>query len=112
MGTHTTVAPVTDNDFLYSMLATGGWISRDTIVEWSQAIRGYGLTVHSRAADLRKRGHIIETRTQRNENGRVDFVLQTHRLVGRSQRLADGVGNQSLPCFLPRRVGVGFVERA
>ena len=51
---------MTDNDFLLRVLEHGGWHSRDQILALSMRERGCGLTVHSRAADLRARGHVVD----------------------------------------------------
>lgn len=47
---------MTDCDFLERVLADGQPHSLNEILRRSFAERGHGLTVHSRAADLRKRG--------------------------------------------------------
>lgn len=54
---------VTDCDFVLDLLADGREWSLNDILRESFARRGHGLTVHSRVADLRKRGHRIEHRT-------------------------------------------------
>lgn len=92
---------VTDNDFLYSVLEDGAWHGHVEILAESIRQRGHGMTVHSRAADLRKRGHRVETRLERNTNGR---TLSFYRLVtldepdmaaiGKSQRVS---GSSSVP---------------
>lgn len=69
---------MTDADFLFSVLADGEWHSHAEILAESIRHRGYGLTVHSRAADLRKRGHTVETHLERNGNGR---AISFYRLV-------------------------------
>ena len=51
---------MSDSDFLLSVLERGGWHSRDEILAESFRERGCGLTVHSRAADLRARGRVVE----------------------------------------------------
>lgn len=55
---------MTDADFLLSVLSDGEPHSLNEILSRSFRERGCGLTVHSRAADLRKRGHVI-TNTHR-----------------------------------------------
>lgn len=69
---------MTDNDFLYTVLEDGGWHGQAEILARSMTDRGHGLTVHSRAADLRKRGHIVECELRHNGNGR---ALSFYRLV-------------------------------
>ena len=54
---------VTDCDFLLDVLADGREHSLNDILRTSFAERGCGLTVHSRAADLRKRGYDVRQRT-------------------------------------------------
>ena len=54
---------MTDNDYLLNILSDGEWHGRDDIIGYSFFDRGCGLTVHSRAADLRAKGHIIECKT-------------------------------------------------
>ena len=51
---------MTDVDFLLSVLADGEAHSQAEILRRSFDERGHGLTVHSRAADLRRQGHAIE----------------------------------------------------
>jgi hypothetical protein len=51
---------VSDSDFLLRVLQDGGWHSRDSILARSFAERGCGLTIHSRAADLRRKGYSVE----------------------------------------------------
>ena len=51
---------MTDNAYLLKILKDGCWHSRDEILSFSFAERGCGMTVHSRAADLRKHGHTVE----------------------------------------------------
>lgn len=70
---------MTDNKFLADMLSDGHWHSLDEIIGRSQHERGYGMTVHSRAADLRKQGHDVECRQERTPFGR---VRSFYRIVG------------------------------
>jgi hypothetical protein len=76
---------MTDTDFLLSTLEDGQWHSHSEILSWSFADRGHGLTIHSRAADLRKRGYVVEVDLRRNESGR---VVSFYRLVGRLDEAA------------------------
>ena len=69
---------MTDNDFLLKVLRGGDWISQDEILRRSQSERGYGMTVHSRAADLRKKGHMIVNVVRRGPSGRAQSF---YRLV-------------------------------
>lgn len=66
-----TIKYLSDTDFLLSVLRDGEWHELNSIIATSQAARGHGLTVHSRASDLRAKGHTIETRQQRTGMGRV-----------------------------------------
>ena len=58
---------MTDNAYLLHILKDGNWHSRDEILSFSMADRGCGMTVHSRAADLRKQGHEIECDVRQGE---------------------------------------------
>lgn len=71
---------MTDRDWLLGVLRAraGEWVELDRIIARSQQERGYGLTVHSRIAELRALGHAIENRTPRRD-GR---VRSAYRLVG------------------------------
>lgn len=63
-----------DTDYLAHVLADGEWHSRDEILAQSMRERGCGLTVHSRAADLRKRGVTVLCDTENNTtNRRISF---------------------------------------
>lgn len=70
--------PHSDADYLAAVLADGEWHSLDQIIARSQRERGFGLTVHSRAADLRRRGLVVENQTERGLNGR---VISSYRIV-------------------------------
>jgi hypothetical protein len=63
---------MTDSDFLLAVLQSDPdeWVAQHTILERSFAERGCGLTVHSRAATLRERGHIIECDVRLVKGGR------------------------------------------
>lgn len=50
---------MTDCDFLLDVLSDGMPHSLNDVLRRSFTERGCGLTVHSRVADLRKRGHVI-----------------------------------------------------
>lgn len=76
---------MTDTDFLAAALEDGKWHSHTEILNRSLTLRGCGLTIHSRAADLRKRGHVVETRLERDGRGR---TLSYYRLLDE----ADGAG--------------------
>lgn len=91
------VVAVTDNDFLETMLGDGRWHGHIEIIAESIRQRGHGLTVHSRAADLRKRGHTVETRLERNDHGR---TLSFYRLVALDEPeafIGVGSGSSSVP---------------
>ena len=81
---------MTDTDFLAAALEDGKWHSHTEILNRSITLRGCGLTIHSRAADLRKRGHVVETRLERDGRGR---TLSYYRLLGE----ADGAGLSASP---------------
>lgn len=70
-------ASMTDTDYLLLMLSDGRWHSQADILFGSQQERGYGMTVHSRASDLRKRGHVIECEVRSDTPRRQSF----YRLV-------------------------------
>ena len=55
-----------DADFLLAVLtdARGGWVSHGVILGRAQYQLGHGLTIHSRAPDLRKRGLRGESRVE------------------------------------------------
>lgn len=72
---------VSDKDFLLRVLADGEWHSLSEIVSRSISRRGYGLTVHSRAADLRRDGYAVENRVVRPAGG--GRAVSYYRLVGR-----------------------------
>ena len=69
---------MTDSAFLYHCLEDGKWHGQAQILAKSMVERGHGLTVHSRAADLRKKGCVIECELRRNGHGR---ALSYYRLV-------------------------------
>jgi hypothetical protein len=47
---------LSDTDKLYAVLYSAGtWVSHDTILERVRSHYGHGITVHSRASELRKR---------------------------------------------------------
>ena len=53
---------MTDREWLLSVLADGREHSLADLLARSVAERGCGLTVHSRVAELRKHGHVVEHR--------------------------------------------------
>lgn len=71
-----------DNVFLLGVLKDGRWHTLTEILSRSFADRGVGLTVHSRAADLRRdlraEGRTIENRTRRGPSRR---CVSEYRLV-------------------------------
>ena len=70
--------PSTDTDLLLAILTdAGNWASHDFILSKARYLTGHGLTVHSRASDLRKQGHNVECDVRR-VNGR---ALSYYRLV-------------------------------
>lgn len=70
----------TDAAWLAEHLAQrpGEWVDLASILRASIDQRGCGLTVHSRAAELRARGLVVENRTRRTADGR---VASAYRLV-------------------------------
>lgn len=78
---------MSDHAFLYHVLEDGEWHGQDEILQRSQTERGYGLTVHSRAADLRKKGCVIQCQMQQLRNGR---RRSFYRLVALSEPQARG----------------------
>lgn len=79
---------MTDAAFLYHVLEDGKWHGQAEIIARSITERGCGLTVHSRAADLRKKGCIVECELRRNGHGR---ALSYYRLVALDEA-AESVG--------------------
>lgn len=53
---------MTDAEFVLDCLGRGGWWSLNDLLRASLAVRGCGLTVHSRVSDLRAQGHVVEHR--------------------------------------------------
>lgn len=64
---------MTDTDFLERTLSDGMWHSHSEILSRSMLERGVGLTIHSRASDLRKRGHRVEVELRRVSGRAVSF---------------------------------------
>ena len=105
-------APLTDTDFLAAALEDGLWHSHTEILDRSLTLRGCGLTIHSRAADLRKRGHVVETRLERDQRGRtvsyyklgVAGTATDDRLVngGAAAGVAPGAIQDASPGDLPK----------
>lgn len=77
----TPVADMTDAEFLLHLLGDGEWWMLADILQRSQLERGCGMTVHSRAADLRRNGYIVENTRSKNETDRTDSF---YRLAGRT----------------------------
>jgi hypothetical protein len=73
----------TDADFMLSVLSETPeeWVPAMVILRRSFEDRGVGLTIHSRAATLRERGHIIECRVDRAEEMR---AISYYRIVERN----------------------------
>lgn len=71
---------MTDADFMLAVLSEtpDEWVTQAEILRRSQGARGCGMTVHSRASDLRNRGLVIENRVDRREGTR---ALSSYRLV-------------------------------
>lgn len=77
-------APQTDVQFLLEVLDDGRLHTLNEILERSFRTRGCGLTVHSRVAELRKRGHII---TNERIPGAVRGYASGYRLQGSGEPL-------------------------
>lgn len=62
---------MTDSEFLLAVLRErpDQWVAQADIIERSQQERGYGITVHSRASDLRKLGYDVENQVVRGWDG-------------------------------------------
>lgn len=70
---------MTDTDYLLHVLREQPrWVELGEILDRSRHERGHAFTVHSRAADLRKRGHTVLQRSERGPHGR---TLSFYRLV-------------------------------
>lgn len=61
----------TDCDYLHAILSDGREHSLDEILARSQRERGHGFTVHSRAAELRKKRGLTIVQRSEHRNGRV-----------------------------------------
>ena len=72
----------TDCQFILDVLSDGREHSLNELLQRSLAERGCGLTVHSRVADLRKRGHRITHRTvgQRGAGSLYQLHVQPRQL--------------------------------
>jgi hypothetical protein len=55
--------PMKDTEFLLYVLRDGNAHTLNEILRRSYQERGYGLTVHSRAADLRRKGYDVQNGT-------------------------------------------------
>ena len=88
---------MTDADFLHAVLKDGGWHSQDEILARSQLERGHGLTVHSRAATLRDRGHIVECELRRNRNGRTRSFYRLVVTLDEPEVAGSSSGSSSVP---------------
>src|SRR6266576_6412825 len=65
-----------DSSFLLAMLKDGKRHSTNEIIQASLAERKVGLTVHSRAADLRARGHNVICEPGPRRNGRATYYYR------------------------------------
>jgi hypothetical protein len=93
---------MSDADFMLNILKDGREYTTGEILAYSIHERGCGLTVHSRAAELRKRGHSIVTRCLGRKNGR---SIYAYRLVALRERDPepgrDGSRSRSTPYGAP-----------
>ena len=92
---------IRDADFMLAVLQErpGEWISQMTILQRSAEARGCGMTPHSRASDLRNRGHDIQNRCERVGTR----VVSYYRVVEPSLSAAP----DSLPPNTSRGLGEG-----
>jgi len=70
------VTTETDTAFLLRVLSDGRPHTLNEILGLSFRDRGCGLTVHSRAADLRKQGHNVLNEQRRGRGYRTESVYQ------------------------------------
>jgi hypothetical protein len=121
---------MTDADFLLDVLSDGNQHSLSEILNRSFRERGCGLTVHSRAADLRKQGHVIVNTKGPGSRGKASLyqlIVQSSTpppleapesagsVVGSFERVADGnpgeqpgVEGQIAPHGRPLNAGSAF----
>lgn len=94
---------MSDSDFMLQVLQErpGVWVSQMEIVRRSEQARGCGMTVHSRASDLRNRGLVVENRIERNEHGR---AVSFYRLVPLSEG-GDLAGPSGSDAATPSAIG-------
>ena len=78
---------IRDKDFLLAVLADGRWHTLTEILSRSFRDRGVGLTVHSRAANLRRDGHTIANRRLSPGPGKGYKVVSEYKLVRRAGNL-------------------------
>lgn len=88
---------MTDNAFLYHVLEDGKWHGQSEIIAKSMRERGHGLTVHSRAADLRKKGCVVECELRRNCHGRAISYYRLVTLEEPAAHVAVAAGSSSVP---------------
>lgn len=84
---------ISDADFMLAVLreTPDEWVSQATILQRSTDARGCGMTPHSRASDLRARGHVIENRCERVGTRVISFYrLVTASLNEPSDSACDG----------------------
>ena len=88
---------LTDRAWLRDALADGEWHSQTDLLRRSQEERGHGLTVHSRASELRT----IDGLTVEQRNARVDGrIVSSYRLVSpvEPQALPTSPDGGTSPC--------------
>jgi hypothetical protein len=61
--------PLSDSDVILYELRRGGWRSTNALLASVFRRKGKGATIHSRIADLRKRGHVIDCETRKTHKG-------------------------------------------
>lgn len=98
-----------DKDFLLHVLADGGWHSLSEILTRSFRERGCGLTVHSRASDLRRKdGLDIEQRaTTSNDRRGSEYRLLRETVGGGSVVPSPSPVSLSEPPASPRAESLG-----
>jgi hypothetical protein len=98
-----------DVEFLLTLLADGEEHELGEILQRSIDERGHGLTVHSRAADLRKLGYKVKNRQRRLPSGRTNSYYQllgikdSYEQAGGDAVLVAGVSSSLTSSALPTK---------
>jgi hypothetical protein len=88
---------LSDREFLLSVLADGDEHTLNEIIIRSFKERGCGLTVHSRAADLRRSGYLIENRPMPDRSRGSVYRLAGRPLEGAADGAAPSSGSPRGP---------------